>query len=197
MPVLTTAKIGMYARGAGFPESEIGTAIGVAMAESGGDTNAHNAKPPDDSYGLWQINMLGSLGPARRKQFGITKNEQLYDPSTNAKAAYMVWKGSGWNAWTTYTSGKYKGGVGQVQDAVGSAASSVPNAVLGVGGALKAGLNSMSDSINNVGKNIFKGFVSTGGVMIGIALVILAIVILAMQSKTGKTAVRGAVKVIK
>lgn len=189
MTTLQTSEIAKYARVAGFPEKEINTAIGVAMAESGGRTEAHNSKPPDDSYGLWQINMYGPLGPTRRKQFGITKNEQLFDPSTNAKAAYMVWKGSGWNAWTTYTSGKYKGGVSQVEDKAEQVKDSVPDAILGIGGGIKAGLNSASDSLNNLGKNIFKSMAATSGIMIGIALIIAAVVILVMQTKQGQAVI--------
>jgi len=105
---LTDNQIGDVARRAGFPEQEIPTAIGVAKAESGGNPRAHNAKPPDNSYGLWQINMIGALGPERRKAFGIANNDALYDPATNAKAAYSVWKSSGWKAWSTYNNGSYK-----------------------------------------------------------------------------------------
>lgn len=78
-------------------------AAAVAMAESDGNTNAHNKVPPDDSYGLWQINMIGTLGPARRRQFGITTNDQLFDPVTNAKAMKAVSSNGGnFNPWSTY-----------------------------------------------------------------------------------------------
>jgi hypothetical protein len=39
--------------------------------------------------------MLGSLGPARRKQYGLKSDDELYDPETNAKIAYNIFKGSG------------------------------------------------------------------------------------------------------
>lgn len=96
----------MYAQSAGMANPVLMSAI--AMAESGGNPRAHNAIPPDNSYGLWQINMLGSLGPARRKQYGISSNSQLFDPATNARAAAMILKGQGLKAWSTYTSGAYK-----------------------------------------------------------------------------------------
>ncbi len=105
--ILTPGQIATYALGAGFSGSDAITAVAIALAESGGNVNAHNNRPPDDSYGLWQINMLGSLGPNRRKQFGISSNEALYDPATNAKAAKMVKDGQGWTAWSVYKSGKY------------------------------------------------------------------------------------------
>jgi hypothetical protein len=80
----------------------------IAMAESSGNPRAHNSTPPDNSYGLWQINMIGNLGPARRKQLGISSNEQLFDPATNAKAAKMIKDSQGWNAWTVHKTGAYK-----------------------------------------------------------------------------------------
>lgn len=79
------------------------------MAESSGETTRHNAIPPDNSYGLWQINMIGSMGPDRRKKLGISSNEQLYDPGTNARAMMMVsGGGTDFKHWTTYTTGMYK-----------------------------------------------------------------------------------------
>lgn len=82
----------------------------IAMAETGGtgDTNAHNTTPPDDSYGPWQINMYGELGPARRKAFGLSKNTDLFNPLTNALAAKKIANTQGLSAWSTYTDGKYK-----------------------------------------------------------------------------------------
>jgi hypothetical protein len=109
MPVISDSAIAQYAKAAGLSDSNVAIAVAVAIAESGGNTNSHNAVPPDDSYGLWQINMLGSMGPARRKQFGITKNEELYDPAVNAKAmAILSNKGASWSPWTTYTRGTYR-----------------------------------------------------------------------------------------
>jgi hypothetical protein len=55
----------------------------------------------DNSYGLWQINMIDTLGPARMKEFGLSSYDQLKDPVTNAQAALKVLRGSGWGAWTT------------------------------------------------------------------------------------------------
>src|SRR4051794_8716603 len=103
MPTLSADAIRQYASAAGFSGNDLDIAVAVALAESGGNPKAHNATPPDDSYGLWQINMLGKLGPDRRKRFGLTSNDQLYDPATNAKAARIIFQGSGWSAWTTYT----------------------------------------------------------------------------------------------
>lgn len=107
MAKMAAAEIQALAASAGIADTAVAAAI--AMAESGGNTQAHNPVPPDNSYGLWQINMLGPLGPQRRKMLGITSNEQLYDPAINAKAMAKISNGGkNWLPWTTYTSGKYK-----------------------------------------------------------------------------------------
>lgn len=118
-----------FAQGAGLTGTSVAIAVAVALAESGGETTNHNPVPPDDSYGLWQINMIGNLGPERRKLFGITDNTQLYDPVINAKAmAIISHGGSDWSQWTTYTSGKYR-----MFMARGSAAAANPGSAVTVG----------------------------------------------------------------
>lgn len=106
MTYLSQSQIAMYAAAAGAANPTLAAA--VAMAESNGNTQAHNIVPPDDSYGLWQINMLGVLGPDRRKKLGISANSALYDPGTNARAMVLIsGGGSNFSAWSTYTSGAY------------------------------------------------------------------------------------------
>ncbi|MFD9893717.1 transglycosylase SLT domain-containing protein [Amycolatopsis sp. NPDC059027] len=96
-------------KSAGGSPASAPVAAAVALAESRGDPRAHNPVPPDDSFGLWQINMLGGLGPARRRQFGLSSNEDLYDPATNARAAVAIaGGGSSFAAWSTYTDGSYR-----------------------------------------------------------------------------------------
>ena len=103
-------EIARAARKAGFPEDKIATMTAIAMAESSGDSAALNNNPNtgDLSYGLWQINMLGDMGPERRKLFGIESNEELLDPLTNARAAYKIYELQGYGAWSVYKSGKYR-----------------------------------------------------------------------------------------
>ncbi|GAA4616257.1 transglycosylase SLT domain-containing protein [Saccharopolyspora hordei] len=109
MSQLTAEQIAQHAYEAGFRGKDLTTAVAIAMAESGGNTRAHNDTPPDDSYGLWQINMLGDMGPARRKEFGLDSNKDLFDPEENAKAAYEIaGGGKNFEPWSTYTNGAYK-----------------------------------------------------------------------------------------
>jgi hypothetical protein len=105
MPTLSQGQIQAYAQSAGLSPDRARVAAAVAMAESSGNTNAHNPVPPDDSYGLWQINMRPEAGgPERRRKLGITSNTALYDPATNARAMAMISNNGGnFSPWSTYT----------------------------------------------------------------------------------------------
>jgi hypothetical protein len=86
----------------GFEGKSLKIAFGVVMKESTGRPYAHNqnSNTGDNSYGLFQINMIGSLGPARREQFGLENNEDLFNPLTNAAIAYkMSDGGKNWGPW--------------------------------------------------------------------------------------------------
>ncbi len=105
---LPPERIYRYARRASFTPDEAVTATAVALAESAGRPRAHNPTPPDDSYCLMQVNMLGRLGPARRARFHLAHNEDLYDPATCMRVSYGISAGgSDWTPWTTYTRGTY------------------------------------------------------------------------------------------
>jgi hypothetical protein len=187
---LDPAIVRFHAKIGGFSDADIPTAVAIAFAESGGNPKAHNSTPPDDSYGLWQINMLGDMGPARRKQFGISSNDALFDPTTNAKAAYAIYKGSGWNAWTTYTSGKYKEHLDKGKGGAKLGNTALENAAADTGVSEFTGLQS---AINAVGENIFKGVSNVVGIILAIALLVGGIAILISNSKAGKS-VLGATK---
>jgi hypothetical protein len=90
----------------GFQGNALKTAWAVVMRESRGHPTSHNknANTGDNSYGLFQINMIGSLGVNRLAKFqdkvGITKMADLFDPVANAKAAYyMTAGGKDWGSW--------------------------------------------------------------------------------------------------
>ena len=59
------------------------------------------------------------MGPARLKQFGLQKNEQLFDPATNLAAAQKVYSevGNKFTPWSVYSSGAYKQFLPQVEKA--------------------------------------------------------------------------------
>jgi hypothetical protein len=98
MTILTPDKIARYALGAGFGITDGITATAIAIAESGGDPKQQYVTDREDSRGLWQINT---------KAHPEYASQNLYDPGTNAKAAFAVYQSSGWKAWTTYGGARY------------------------------------------------------------------------------------------
>lgn len=123
MATLSPSQIAQVAREAGLPESKIPTAVAIALAESSGRTNAHNPNrlTGDNSYGLWQINMLDKMGPERRKRFGISSNEELFNPLVNAKAMVAMSNGgTNWRPWSTYNTGAHLIYMGQGRKAAGT-----------------------------------------------------------------------------
>jgi len=130
---VTDAQLAGAAQSAGFTGDALVKAVATALAETRGHptSNAHNPHPPDDSYGPWQINMFGPMGPARRKQFGLTSNTDLYNLDTNAKAAYAISSGGkNFTPWSTFTSGLYLAYMPRARTAAGNPDStgSAPNA---------------------------------------------------------------------
>jgi len=96
---------------AGFEGKKLRVAWAVAKAESNGRPRAHNGnrKTGDNSYGIFQVNMLGNLGKIRRDKFDLAKDSSLFNPIKNAKIAYyMTDKGSDWSAWSAYGNKRYK-----------------------------------------------------------------------------------------
>lgn len=99
---LTGAQLEYLLKEVGFRGHALKTAWAVVMRESRAHPKSHNknASTGDNSYGLFQINMLGSLGADRREKFGIQKDTELFDPLVNAKAAYfMTAQGTNWGSW--------------------------------------------------------------------------------------------------
>jgi Lysozyme like domain len=101
---LSAVAIAGYASAAGFSGDDLVTAVAVALAESGGDPNAHGdlTLPGSGSYGLWQIyaHAHPELGP---------DFTQLYDPAVNAAAAFSVYSAAGnsFSPWSTFKGGQY------------------------------------------------------------------------------------------
>ena len=88
----------------GFTEQQVPAMLEIAKRESSLNPLAlnPNADTGDLSYGLFQINMLGGMGPERRKALGLKSNEELYDPVTNVRAAKYIYDMQGPGAWSVY-----------------------------------------------------------------------------------------------
>lgn len=172
MPTLSADQIYAYAIGAGFPPRTAMTMTAIALRESSGQTDAFNGKVVvcpdgamacgDQSYGLWQINMLGAqgtpfgpclggqcgLGPARMASLGLSDPSELFDPGVNAAAAYAIWGGNDANldiAWYIDRPGmnrdRYLAFLPQAQAAASRAGATVvnPDDILTTGGMIDQG----------------------------------------------------------
>ena len=78
------------------------TARAVCLAESGGNPNAYNGANYNgtNDAGLMQINSIHVIS-------GLIGDQERFNPELNMKAAYAIYKGSGFRAWAAYTSGAY------------------------------------------------------------------------------------------
>lgn len=82
----------------------------ISLAESAGipDETNFNRDSGDQSYGLWQINMIDKLGPARAKDLKLKNYEELLDAETNSRAMRYVLQRQGFSAWSAYRNGSYR-----------------------------------------------------------------------------------------
>ena len=90
----------------GFEGKALRTAWAIANRESSGRPLAYNGNrnTGDSSYGIFQINMLGNLGVARKEKFNLRSNVLLFDPVINAEITYYMTKGgTDWSAWKGLT----------------------------------------------------------------------------------------------
>jgi hypothetical protein len=95
----------------GATPTEAAYLAAIMMPESKGQTGIHSAPElkRDNSYGLWQINMLGGMGPERMRRYGLKSYNDLYDPNVNARAAIdLARNGRGLKNWSTYIHGNYR-----------------------------------------------------------------------------------------
>ena len=131
--VIASTAIYEMLRGKGFTQDQAVTMVAIARAESGFDARATNMVGLDNSYGLFQINMIGNLGEAReeiysseefRRQYNLSGEwqgyETLLDPQWNIAAAhhtyeearririYDEYENPGFGPWSVYTSGVYE-----------------------------------------------------------------------------------------
>lgn len=110
MTTLTPADIYRAARAAGFDVANAVRATAIALAESGGRTNARGdlglqTSKWGPSVGLMQIRTLtADTGTGRARD--ITR---LDDPVANMRAAYEISSaGRDWTPWSTYKNGRWQ-----------------------------------------------------------------------------------------
>lgn len=108
---LTDEQLVDMLRHVGFQGNALRSACAIAKAESNGRPLAFNGntKTGDSSYGVFQINMLGELGPDRREKYDLNSNSELLNPVVNAKVAlHMTKGGKDWSSWSSINGARYK-----------------------------------------------------------------------------------------
>ena len=107
---LTDSQLVELLKAVGFKGKALKTAWAVAKAESNGRPFAFNGNTNtgDSSYGIFQINMLGTLGPDRRDKFELDLNAELFSPVKNAEIVHYMTKGGvDWSSWSSYNKGAH------------------------------------------------------------------------------------------
>ena len=105
---LTDRELVELLKAVGFEGKSLRVAWAVAKAESNGRPKAlnDNERTGDNSYGIFQINMIGNLGVDRRERYDLKSNRDLFSPVVNAQITYkMTNGGADWSSWTSYTKG--------------------------------------------------------------------------------------------
>ncbi len=113
---LTPEQIAIVAQKAGFTGSNLVIAVAVALAESGGNANAHGDVTIGGSFGLWQVYCKAhpELIPPDNPD-----SVAWYDPYQNARWAYEIsGKGVNWRPWSTYKHGTYQAFMDKARAAV-------------------------------------------------------------------------------
>jgi len=96
MTVLTASQIKAYAANAGFTGQALNIVTAIALAESGGDTNAVNSSDPSGgSYGLMQIN-------GAHFHSGGTSQACAMDAQCSMNYAFTLWSSQGFEPWGSY-----------------------------------------------------------------------------------------------
>jgi hypothetical protein len=107
---LTDEQLVELLKAIGFKGVGLRSACAIAKAESNGRPFAFNGNEEtgDSSYGVFQINMVGELGPDRRDKFDLTSNVELFNPVTNSKITFHMTKGGkDWSAWSSVNGPRY------------------------------------------------------------------------------------------
>jgi hypothetical protein len=99
---LTAREIAKVAHQAGWRDENLIKAVAVALAESGGYTEATNTNSDGSiDRGLWQLN---------NKYQPQVSDACAFDPACATREAYKIYRDRSYtfNPWAAYTSGAYK-----------------------------------------------------------------------------------------
>jgi hypothetical protein len=185
MTKLNPSQVAAAAHVGGFTgKDQIATATAIALAESGGRTDAKGGPNSNGTFdwGLFQINDVHKPTDAEKT-----------DPLANARRAYKIWvqAGHSFKPWATYNSGSYKKHVtdgllgydqikndpsiearlkeGDTESHFGKVNEGSPLA--NVGGVVEGGFNALT-------KSLFGAVINVAVVGVAVVLLILGVVIL-------------------
>jgi hypothetical protein len=125
---MTISEISSVASNAGFEGQDLVTAVAIALAESGGNPQAWgDAGIGEGSFGLWQIS--SKYHPEYGPDFTA-----LYDPQTNANAAFAIYSAAGnsFLPWSTFKLGRYQEFMDSAAAAIATAVTQNPGTSAGV-----------------------------------------------------------------
>lgn len=111
MPQLTDQQVANCAAAGGWTGSDLVTAVAVALAESGGNSDALGDVALQTgtwgpSVGLWQIRSL----KAERGKGTVRDQDENLHPTSNARHAHQIWAeaGNSFKPWSTWTNQSYR-----------------------------------------------------------------------------------------
>ena len=99
---LTDIELVWLLEAVGFEGQDLKEAWAIAKKESNGRPLAFNGNTltGDNSYGIFQINMINTLGDDRREKFDLAHNSDLFNPIVNAQIAFHMSNGGEvWESW--------------------------------------------------------------------------------------------------
>ena len=99
---LTDIELVWLLEAVGFEGQDLKEAWAIAKKESNGRPLAFNGNTltGDNSYGIFQINMINTLGDDRREKFDLDHNADLFNPVVNAQIAFHMSNGGEvWRSW--------------------------------------------------------------------------------------------------
>jgi hypothetical protein len=180
MPRLSDKEIAGAVKAAGFPRASWNTAIAVALAESGGNSDALNDANSNGSsdYGLFQINSVHDE---------LLNGGNWRDPVYNARMALEISsRGSNWLPWVAFNTGKYRAYLPRAVRASGSpvmpAAGAAAGSTLGV-----AGLPPVNSGGSLTDPNVW---LRIGYFLLGALLILVALILATGTAGTLKQAAR-------
>jgi hypothetical protein len=183
MSILSIAQLSQIAANAGFSGQSLKDIVAIAMAESGGNTQAVNSNDPyGGSYGVLQINGAHFTS-------GTTTKECAFDPQCSFNYAYQLSNGgANFRPWGTFTNGSYQRFLPQVGDASTSSNSNPLQSLLDSGNITLSSEQQSSTSCAAwdisclVSQLVTTDFFQRGViVMVGIGVAIVGLLVLALS----------------